>query len=39
VIGSHGISSITSVVLGSVAAGVVHHSTRAVLVVPHEHGA
>jgi nucleotide-binding universal stress UspA family protein len=36
VIGSHGISPITSALLGSVAAGVVHHSARPVLVVPYE---
>jgi nucleotide-binding universal stress UspA family protein len=36
VLGSHGISPVTSVLLGSVAAGVVHHATRPVLVVPAE---
>jgi len=36
VVGSHGISPITSALLGSVAAGVVHHATRPVLVVPAE---
>ena len=34
VLGSHGVSPITSTLLGSVAAGVVHHATRPVLVVP-----
>lgn len=36
VLGSHGISPVTSMLLGSVAAGVVHHATRPVLVVPVE---
>jgi nucleotide-binding universal stress UspA family protein len=36
VIGSHGISPITSALLGSVAAGVVHHADRPVLVMPAE---
>jgi len=39
VVGSHGISPITSALLGSVAAGVVHHATRPVLVVPYERAA
>jgi nucleotide-binding universal stress UspA family protein len=36
VLGSHGTSAIRSLVLGSVAAGVVNHATRPVMVVPAE---
>src|SRR5215218_221523 len=39
VVGSHGISPVTSALLGSVAAGVVHHAKRPVLVVPAERAA
>ena len=37
VTGSHGISPAASKLLGSVAAGIVHHAARPVLVVPAPH--
>ena len=34
IVGSRGLSAVKSVLLGSVANGVVHHSTRPVVVIP-----